>query len=348
MATPYRVPAAPNPTPLVASVSARLGGRTRPPIQNPFDKFNQNEFESWVGGITTAIRKALGQEEEEEKPTEPQVTEDTTRERQPFALSDVDMDAEQGDESLFEDSFADFKARRSAKGKGRDPREGPGLPVEGWNKDQPIEILSDEEDEDEQAHEDIFPDGSWESEDEEVEQGEEEYDEEEYEEADDVQGPTGHFHHESEGSPSPHEEDSPNAPSSPQTYGSPQPDEAKYQEVYELDDEEDEYEEEPRSSPQVFNVDSDEEDQEEGVQGENEGAPKQRDSLSPRSDISMGDSDVEDFQEDSRSSPAVVDQEDEDFDEINSSASDSGSLQYLPDDEVDEVQPMAEDTCKSP
>jgi hypothetical protein len=46
------------------------------------------------------------------------------------------------EESTLEDSFAQI-ASRKAKGKARDPREGPGLGL----KDQPIELLSDSEEE---------------------------------------------------------------------------------------------------------------------------------------------------------------------------------------------------------
>jgi hypothetical protein len=46
------------------------------------------------------------------------------------------------EESAFEDSFAQIASRR-AKGKARDPREGPGL----GRKGQPIELLSDSEEE---------------------------------------------------------------------------------------------------------------------------------------------------------------------------------------------------------
>jgi hypothetical protein len=46
------------------------------------------------------------------------------------------------EESAFEDSFVQITSRK-AKGKARDPREGPGLGL----KDQPIELLSDSEEE---------------------------------------------------------------------------------------------------------------------------------------------------------------------------------------------------------
>jgi hypothetical protein len=75
------------------------------------------------------------------------------------------------DESFVEDSFAEIKLRREiSKGKARDPREGPGL-GEGWNQEEPIEILSDSEGDGSPE-----PMGRGENayEDEEVEEGEEE------------------------------------------------------------------------------------------------------------------------------------------------------------------------------
>ncbi|EAU91588.2 hypothetical protein CC1G_11820 [Coprinopsis cinerea okayama7 len=180
MSSPYgyspRIPAPPNPTPLRTSASARLGSRsaTRPPIQNPFDKFNQREFDSWIGGITSALRKALGQEDVEAPETNTSESAGPTTEPQGFGFKDVDMGSEPGDESIFEDSFADFKARRIAKGKARDPREGPGLGGEGWNKDEPIELLSDDDEEEESTTENILTQNQWdEEEDEDPNQGEE-------------------------------------------------------------------------------------------------------------------------------------------------------------------------------
>ena len=165
MSTPYahtpRVPAVPHSTPLSAAAVRSEASRrlARPPILNPYDKFSQNDFDAWIGGITGALRHALGQAEVEE-PATPSVHASQVR----------DTDSEQ-DESFVEDSLAEIKLRRGiSKGKARDPREGPGL-GEGWNKEQPIEILSDSEGDG--SPEPMERDGNA-SEEEEVEEGEEE------------------------------------------------------------------------------------------------------------------------------------------------------------------------------
>src|SRR5882762_4755579 len=53
------VPPPPNSTPNLASSRATL----RPPIQNPYDKFTQSEFDAWIDDITGALRRALGHED---------------------------------------------------------------------------------------------------------------------------------------------------------------------------------------------------------------------------------------------------------------------------------------------
>jgi hypothetical protein len=127
------------------------------PIYNPYDKFTQNEFDTWIGGITGALRKALGQEgdgEEQESATQDFTSdlfaprEDDGTEQTPAFEPEAQSEAE--------DSFAETKARVD-KGKGRDPREGPGL----GGKLQPIELLysdSDEEDGGEEGEEEIEDD----------------------------------------------------------------------------------------------------------------------------------------------------------------------------------------------
>lgn len=96
----YAFPRVPNSTP-------QLPASVRPPIHNPYDKFTQPQFDQWIGGITSALRKALGKEEEEtltSQPTKP-------REGDAHTVSDTDEDN-------VEDSFADWKAMR-AKEKGK-------------------------------------------------------------------------------------------------------------------------------------------------------------------------------------------------------------------------------------
>jgi len=93
--------------PRVPNTTPQLPTSIRPPIHNPYDKFTQPQFDEWIGGITSALRKALGQEEEEIP------TSQTTRPCQDdtHPVSDVDEDN-------VEDSFAEWKATR-AKEKGK-------------------------------------------------------------------------------------------------------------------------------------------------------------------------------------------------------------------------------------
>lgn len=205
MTSPYssRLPRAPHPTPsqplnLFASPSAATvstsvsrptvnGTMTttkaralRAPIQNPYDKFTKPEFEEWIGGITSALRKALDRDFEEEVPsvrTEEAFFEESvegvhvqgafSRARvglvdnatmtltqietnQPVGLQNDAMEEdgeEESDDDVFEDSFAHLKARRKAKGKARDPREGPGF---GNRVERAEDDEEEYEDEDEQ------------------------------------------------------------------------------------------------------------------------------------------------------------------------------------------------------
>lgn len=132
MASPYstpRYPGAPNPTPR----STQKG--LRPPIHNPYDKFTQPEFDAWIGDITGALKRALGREEAplpvQRAPSHPT------------------------DEEGVEDSFAEVKARRLAKGKERardEDLEAEAPPVQedsdegdGWGVTYSGEDYSDEE-----------------------------------------------------------------------------------------------------------------------------------------------------------------------------------------------------------
>lgn len=93
--------------PRVPNSTPQLPSSIRPPIHNPYDRFTQPQFDEWIGGITSALRKALGQEGEEtlaQEVTEP-------REEGACPISDIDEDN-------VEDSFADWKAMR-AKEKGK-------------------------------------------------------------------------------------------------------------------------------------------------------------------------------------------------------------------------------------
>jgi len=145
---------------------------SRPPIHNPYDKFTQSEFDAWIGGITGALRHALGQVEDAEQIPEPHSPHsDASSDEGKSVAAQLLQDDSSADEE-FEDSFADIKAR---KGKARDPRDGPG--IRGGDRSQPIEIDSDSEDEgqiqQEESEEDERSD-EWDE-----ESGEEEEEEEE-------------------------------------------------------------------------------------------------------------------------------------------------------------------------
>lgn len=157
MSAPYhltpRVPAAPHPTPHSVSAYIQPNSKlSKAPIHNPYDKFTQPEFDAWIGGITSALRRALG-EEEEPKPQTTEFGTDVIRSRYGWELP-----AESEDEAV-DDSFAEIKARRTAgKGKARDPREGPGLGK--GDHAQPIEIPSSDEEEEEEVEFSITVDES--------------------------------------------------------------------------------------------------------------------------------------------------------------------------------------------
>lgn len=139
-----------SPSPSNAS-SAKSSTRTslRPPIFNPYDRFTQPEFDAWIGDITSSIKRALRHD------VEPEVELPSGRSGSWKTLPDLRGNLTTGkraqsptfsepreEESIFEDSFAHMVSRK-AKGKARDPREGPGLGL----KDQPIELFSDSEEE---------------------------------------------------------------------------------------------------------------------------------------------------------------------------------------------------------
>lgn len=93
--------------PRVPNSTPQISTSIRPPIHNPYDKFTQPQFDEWIGNITGALRKALGQEEEEAPASQ------ATQPRQEDAHPVLDTD-----EDNVEDSFAEWKAMR-AKEKGK-------------------------------------------------------------------------------------------------------------------------------------------------------------------------------------------------------------------------------------
>lgn len=128
MSTSWRSPFPIIPAPQTTPVSTNPKSLKRP-INNPYDKFTQPEFDKWIGGITSALRRALGEETEEDAALDEHLSQDINA-----AAEETFLD------HSFEDSFAGIQSRR-AKGKAKDPREGPGLGVQ----QNPIELLSDSE-----------------------------------------------------------------------------------------------------------------------------------------------------------------------------------------------------------
>ncbi|EMD33122.1 hypothetical protein CERSUDRAFT_98728 [Gelatoporia subvermispora B] len=132
MTSPYGTPVfprVPNPTP------SSLRRMPRAPVVNPYDKFTQPEFDAWINDITGALKHALGRDDIAEMPN-PTLG---VRVYDAAAVPDEDY------EETVEDSFAEVKARRAAKGKHRAMDEG--------TKAQPVVIISeDEEEEEEDGH----------------------------------------------------------------------------------------------------------------------------------------------------------------------------------------------------
>ncbi|THH33070.1 hypothetical protein EUX98_g1156 [Antrodiella citrinella] len=108
----------------------------RAPIHNPYDKFTQPEFDAWIGDITGALKRALGREEAPSISTPAPRSEDV-HPADFSAYGDVD------------DSFAEIKARRDAKGKER-AREEDFSVDEGQGSPEVVVISSDEEGEEEE------------------------------------------------------------------------------------------------------------------------------------------------------------------------------------------------------
>ncbi|KAI0767010.1 hypothetical protein C8Q74DRAFT_1369875 [Fomes fomentarius] len=126
MARPYstpRYPGAPHPTP------RSTGKIPRAPIHNPYDKFTQPEFDAWIGDITGALKRALGREDA------PSLSSTVKREQR----SEEEEEEEEEDGGV-EDSFAEVRARRLAKGKER----------------ARVDDLADEVDDSQQIDEDVW------------------------------------------------------------------------------------------------------------------------------------------------------------------------------------------------
>ncbi|KAI0034701.1 hypothetical protein K488DRAFT_68976 [Vararia minispora EC-137] len=179
MATSWKsspaIPTVPHPTPTAAARYPRVS--LRKPIHNPYDKFSAREFDDWIGGITSTLRRALGYEPDGEPEVKTNIYDALARARidvcEDAPARDIGQDEENSDEQdACEDSFAYVKSRR-AKGKARDPRDGPGF----GNESQPIELLSDSEEEVQENE--IIDEVSEEGEEDEEDEGEYEEDSEE-------------------------------------------------------------------------------------------------------------------------------------------------------------------------
>ncbi|KAF5348660.1 hypothetical protein D9758_006784 [Tetrapyrgos nigripes] len=105
------------------------------PIHNPYDKFTQPEFDAWIGGLTGVLRKALGHVDEDDIAPTNGTYEELPVTPPAAAVEDGHMEDEELEKSM----------TNAGKGKTRDPREGPGLGP--GTIDEPIELDSDEEDE---------------------------------------------------------------------------------------------------------------------------------------------------------------------------------------------------------
>lgn len=185
MTSPYatpRYPAAPNTTPSSSGLSRKV---PRAPLINPYDQFTKSDFDAFINDITGKLRHALGREEYDASI------------RGSVSQQHLNGDTIEGhDEDEFpEDSFAEVKARRLAKGKQRavehEEEEGE-VPVNGIVSDDDgseDKELQDEEAEDEEDGDSIFDD-QWGQPEGGVEYGEEEEEEreQEVEEADSAAG----------------------------------------------------------------------------------------------------------------------------------------------------------------
>jgi hypothetical protein len=112
--------------------------RSKAPILNPYDKFTQPEFDAWIGGITSALRHALDPEDESLQPPPPTPSHPIRSRISPPRLESGEEYAEED----VDDSFAEvIQRRRVAKGKQRDPAEGPGLYHDRGAREAPIESV---------------------------------------------------------------------------------------------------------------------------------------------------------------------------------------------------------------
>ena len=164
-------PLGPHPSISVSAKPIPRPKTSRAPVVNPYDKFSQPEFDAWIGDMTSALRRSLGYEQERQTRSMDQIYESTNGHPPEYHPPDAsDQDEEPND------SFALIKSRR-AKGKARDPREGPGFGK--GDRMQPIEIPSSDEEEEEVAKDLTFGEELDSSEEEDYDEDDDEDDDEE-------------------------------------------------------------------------------------------------------------------------------------------------------------------------
>ena len=168
---------APHPSISVSAKTIPMPKTSRPPVVNPYDKFTQPEFDAWIGDMTYALRRSLGYEQERQTRSMEQINGSADGHPPEYHPPDASDRDEEPD-----DSFALIKSRR-AKGKARDPREGPGLGK--GDRMQPIEIPSSDEEEEEVVKDLTFREELDSSEEDDDDDDEEEEEEEEDEEEED-------------------------------------------------------------------------------------------------------------------------------------------------------------------
>ena len=141
MLTPLSSPSIPSVPRGTPSSTYRSLKARKAPIHNPYDKFTQPEFDAWIGDITGVLRRALGQESFSAA-TGDHLGKGTE------GISDRASEGSSEGSLDLEDSFADVKARQ-AKGKARDPREGPGI----GGKHDSVNVESESDAEEDSGHE---------------------------------------------------------------------------------------------------------------------------------------------------------------------------------------------------
>ncbi|KAJ3506665.1 hypothetical protein NLJ89_g6745 [Agrocybe chaxingu] len=357
MSAPYRftprLPAPPHSTPISASAYISPTPKIpRAPIQNPYEKLTQPEFEAFIGDITGALRRALGQVDPDEK------TQHLPGERAEPITSDTlpkygQIDLNDYEDEPANDSFAEIKARRVGKGKARDPREGPGLGK--GDRVQPIEIVSSDEEEEEEVKLAIGDETNLSDEDDEEEVISEDAEEEDYgedEDEDEYLWERG----QSSTQPLP----SPRKRSRPQYEEDEEEEEAEeYEEYYDEGEPEEEYEEEdPRpaqrhskraASPEVIDILSDGEedvrDQQVREQSYEEGEKDEYAEFSEEDERETGQIDRDRPNHIRGSRDELFDEE---HDEEQAEERKDGQGVLDDDDEIQETQPEEADTSFPP